>query len=172
MLHIIKPFKKWGLYLLSTALFVISSQALAVKVSEPAADFTLKSTAGKNIRLLEQRGDIIVLNFWASWCGPCRKEMPILQNLHNKYKDLGVQVWGVNVEQENKAGRNFIADLDIDFPIFFDASNKVPEAYQIEAMPTTVIIGKRGKVRHVFLGYKKGYEQKYSKAIKALIREK
>lgn len=148
-----------------------SLKVAALEVGQLAPDFTLKNTQGENINLAEQRGQIIVINFWASWCGPCRKEMPILQTLHNKYKSLGATVWGVNVEQENQAGKDFLADLTLDFPIFFDDSNTITAKYQIEAMPTTVIIDRNGKVRHLFRGYKDGYEKKYVKAIKQLIRE-
>lgn len=154
--------------------FVLFSSSLslnALEISDQAPNFTLKSTQGENLNLVEQRGQIIVINFWASWCGPCRKEMPMLESFYNRYKNLGVSVWGINVEQENQAGRDFLADLNLNFPIFFDASNTIAAAYQVEAMPTTVIVDRGGKVRFVFKGYKDGYEQKYVKAIKQLIRE-
>jgi len=151
--------------------FLSSLSAQALSIGDTAPDFTLKSLQGKNLKLAEQRGQIILINFWASWCGPCRKEMPILQNLHTKYQDLGVAVWGVNVEQENQAGRDFLADLNLSFPIFFDQTNTISANYQVEAMPTTVIVDRDGKVRYIFRGYKDGYEKKYAKAIKKLIRE-
>jgi peroxiredoxin len=150
---------------------LLSGYSQALTLGEKAPDFTLKTLSGENLNLVEQRGSIIVINFWASWCGPCRTEMPILQEFHNQYQDLGVSVWGVNVEQENQAGLNYIRELGVDFPIFFDASNDVSANYDVEAMPTTVIIDRHGKVRSVFRGYQKGYEKKYAKVIKQLIRE-
>lgn len=156
---------------IAIVLFAISSQVRALNLGQLAPDFTLKNTQGKNLSLAEQRGQIMVLNFWASWCAPCRKEMPVLQTFHNKYKALGVTVWGINVEQENQARQDFLADLNLSFPIFFDAHNKVSASYQVQAMPTTVIVGRSGHVRHVFRGYKDGYEKKYAQVIKALIRE-
>jgi peroxiredoxin len=150
---------------------VVSINVYGVTVGKTAPDFTLKSMAGKNFNLTEQRGNIILINFWASWCGPCRKEMPVLQELQEKYQDLGVQVWGVNVEQENQAGRDFLANLDLSFSIFFDKTNKLSEIYNVEAMPTTVIVDRDGVVRYVYRGFKKGYGKKYAKAIKKLIRE-
>ena len=152
-------------------LFGINLTASALEIGDIAPNFTLKNTQGENLNLVEQRGQIIVINFWASWCGPCRKEMPILQTFHNKYNSLGMSVWGINVEQENQAGRDFLAGLNLSFPIFFDSRNTVAADYQVEAMPTTVIIDRNGKVRYAFKGYKDGYEQKYAKAIKQLIRE-
>ncbi len=151
--------------------FFIATSVSALELGQPAPDFTLKSLAGTNLKLAEQRGKIIVINFWASWCGPCRKEMPVLQKFYEKYQDLGVSVWGVNVEQENQAGRDFLADLNLSFPILFDASNTISATYQVEAMPTTIIVDRDGLVRYAFKGYKPGYEKKYAKAIKKLIRE-
>ena len=156
---------------IAIVLFSSSLKVSALNIGQLAPDFTLKSTQGKNLRLAEQRGQIIVINFWASWCAPCRKEMPVLQTFHTKYNDLGVAVWGVNVEQENQAGRDFLADLNLTFPLFFDASNTISANFQVEAMPTTVIVDRNGHVRYIFRGYKDGYEKKYAKAIKTLIRE-
>ncbi|GGP62940.1 TlpA family protein disulfide reductase [Shewanella saliphila] len=157
--------------LLLSILSILSMQAHALTIGDAAPDFTLKNQQGTNLNLAEQRGEIILINFWASWCGPCRKEMPVLQKLQDKYQDLGVQVWGVNVEQENQAGKDFLADLDLSFSIFFDQTNSLSKTYQVEAMPTTVMIDRNGKVRFVFQGYQDGYEKKYAAAIKQLIRE-
>ena len=163
-----------GKYLIALGailLSILSMQAHALTIGDTAPDFTLKNQQDTNLNLAEQRGEIILINFWASWCGPCRKEMPVLQKLQDKYQDLGVQVWGVNVEQENQAGKDFLADLDLSFSIFFDQTNSLSKTYQVEAMPTTVMIDRNGKVRFVFQGYQDGYEKKYAAAIKQLIRE-
>lgn len=163
--------KFWRRSLSAVFAFVISINAHGVTVGQPAPDFTLKNMKGQNINLTEQRGNIILINFWASWCGPCRKEMPVLQELQDKYQDLGVQVWGINVEQENQAGRDFLANLELSFSIFFDETNKLSATYQVEAMPTTVIVDRDGIVRYIYRGFKDGYGKKYAKAIKKLIRE-
>ncbi|WP_285164588.1 TlpA family protein disulfide reductase [Shewanella goraebulensis] len=149
----------------------LTAQANAVTTGQVSPDFTLKNMQGENQKLSEQRGNIILINFWASWCGPCRKEMPVLQKLQDKYQDLGVAVWGINVEQENQAGKDFLADLDLSFAIFFDETNSLSETYDVKAMPTTVMVDRDGVVRYVFLGYQDGYEKKYAAAIKKLIRE-
>jgi peroxiredoxin len=154
-----------------TLYFFSSLSVQALEVGQPAPDFTLKSLQGKNLNLKEQRGNIIMINFWASWCGPCRTEMPVLENFYKKYNELGVYVWGVNVEQENQAGRDFLKDLNLTFPILFDQTNTLSATYDVKAMPTTVIVDRNGLVRYVFRGYKAGYEKKYAKAIKKLIRE-
>jgi peroxiredoxin len=168
------PFFQWltVVSIISTSIVFTASKSNAAQlINNPAPDFTLKSLSGQNVNLNEQRGKITVINFWASWCGPCRKEMPILQRFHDKYTDLGVQVWGVNVEQENQAGRDFISKINVNFPILFDEKNTLSALYQVDAMPTTVVVDRSGLIRYVFRGYKDGYEKKYAKAIKQLIRE-
>ncbi|NMP30585.1 TlpA family protein disulfide reductase [Thalassotalea sp. M1531] len=163
--------KKWFQSALAVLAIVMSMNAHALNVGQAAPDFTLKNMQGVNLNLTEQRGNIILINFWASWCGPCRKEMPVLQALQDKYQDLGVKVWGINVEQENQAGRDFLKDLDLSFSIFFDETNALSKTYQVEAMPTTVIVDRDGVVRYVYQGYRDGFDKKYAKAIKKLIRE-
>jgi peroxiredoxin len=152
-----------------TLLFVTSLQALTLEKAAP--DFTLKSLQSNNIKLSEQAGNVVLLNFWASWCGPCRKEMPLLNDLHNKYKTLGFSVVGVNVEQESSLAKSFISSYPVDFPILLDDSNKVSKLYDVNAMPTTVIIDRNGVVRHLHKGYKAGDEKVYQKMVKKLLRE-
>ncbi len=136
-----------------------------------APDFTLKALDGSNLRLAEQKGDIMLINFWASWCGPCIQEMPALDKLAQKYRPLGVQVWGVNVENDSTAAKAYLHKVQVGFPILFDLDNSVSKAYQVDAMPTTVILDKDGKVRAVHRGYQPGFEKKYENDIKQLLRE-
>ena len=155
--------KQW---IFSLLLLLGSSQLLAT-----APDFTLKALDGKNLRLAEQKGDIMLINFWASWCGPCIQEMPALDKLAQKYQALGVQVWGVNVENDSAAAKAYLSKVQVSFPILFDLDNSVSKAYRIDAMPTTVILDKDGKVRALHRGYQPGYEKKYENDIKQLLRE-
>ena len=150
---------------------VLSFTVNAATLDKPAPDFTLKSLSGKNLKLSEHTGDVVMLNFWASWCGPCRKEMPLMNDLYNKYEKLGFVILGVNVEQELQLAKSFLSDTPVDFPILFDSSNKVSKAYDVIAMPTTVMIDRNGKVRYIHKGYKAGDEKKYKKMVKKLIRE-
>jgi peroxiredoxin len=164
-----KIFRIKFLTALCSILFVSSLQALTLE--KPAPDFTLKSLTNTNIKLSEQAGNVILLNFWASWCAPCRKEMPLLNDIHNKYKALGFSVIGVNVEQESNLAKSFISSYPVDFPILLDDSNKASKLYDVNAMPTTVIIDRNGVVRHLHKGYKEGDEKAYQKMVKKLLRE-
>ena len=157
--------------LIKAALLVSVMGMAATTQAATAPDFTLKARDGNNLRLAEQRGDIVLINFWASWCGPCIQEMPQLDKLAQKYQPLGVQVWGVNVENDPSAANAYLNKVNVEFPILFDLDNSVSKAYRVEAMPTTVILDKNGTVRSVHRGYKPGFEKKYEDEIKGLLRE-
>ncbi|NKB99221.1 MAG: redoxin domain-containing protein [Pseudomonadales bacterium] len=142
-----------------------------VKVTEQAPDFTLKSLEGSNLRLEEYRGQVVLLNFWASWCGPCRQEMPILDRLHQRYEDTGFAVLGVNVEGEIAPAQKIVDKTNVTFPVLIDEGQSVSELYDLEAMPSTVVIDRDGVVRYYHRGYKPGDEAKYVDVVKKLIRE-
>ncbi|MFX3657796.1 MAG: TlpA disulfide reductase family protein [bacterium] len=94
--------------------------ANAVAIQDAAPDFTLKSLSGANLRLEEYRGQVVLINFWASWCGPCRQEMPLLDRLHQRYVDTGFAVLGVNVEGDEKPARELIDKIPVTFPVLID----------------------------------------------------
>ncbi len=139
--------------------------------SEMAPNFTLKSRSGKNIKLSELRGQVIMVNFWASWCGPCREEMPLLDKLFKKYRSLGFIVLGVNVDDTPKQAESFLKQNDVSFPILFDNDKKISEKYKITAMPSSFFIDRNGKLRNEHKGYLPEYELLYETEIKKLIRE-
>ena len=145
--------------------------AMAGNGTPAAPDFTLKSLSGENIRLGDYRGQVVLLNFWASWCAPCRQEMPLLNDLHRRYAALGFSVIGVNVEQDDTAARRWLEKTPVDFPILFDTDNRVSQRYDIRAMPTTVLIDRDGNVRHLHHGYVPGLEATYQQQARELIRE-
>jgi thiol-disulfide isomerase/thioredoxin len=147
------------------------SLAGAATVKGPAPDFTLKSMGGKNLKLSEMTGNVVLINFWASWCGPCREEMPLLNALHKKYQPLGFTVLGVNVEENVDGARSFLKNVPVDFPILLDNTNEVSKRYKVVAMPTTVVVDRDGNMRFLHEGYKPGDEKKYRQMIKKLIRE-
>jgi peroxiredoxin len=161
-------FRSFAFVLLSIALVVPAS---ASDISGKAPDFTLKSSSGKNLRLSDYRGNVVLLNFWASWCGPCRQEMPLLEAMYKKYKKLGFVILGVNVEQDSSKANAYLSDVSVSFPVLYDNTNTASKLYNVSAMPTTVIIDRNGNMRYLHKGYKPGYENDYKKQVKTLIRE-
>lgn len=158
----------FGLFLALSAAGVPASTGL---VGEPAPDFALKSASGDNLRLSEYRGEVVMINFWATWCGPCRQEMPLLDELYSRYSRVGFQLLGVNIDDDSGKAVDMVAELGVSFPVLFDADKSVSERYEVEAMPVTILVDRNGTVRHVHHGYKPGYEEKYLTEIRALLRE-
>jgi len=152
-------------------LLTAGSQAYALSVNQLAPDFTLRSSTKQNIRLAELRGQVVMLNFWATWCNPCRVEIPHLQKLYSQYKNIGFTVLGVNIDNNKTKAAKMARDLGAKFPILFDNTQTVSKLYSIKAMPFTLLIDRDGKIRKIFYGYKPGYEKKYSTAIRKLLRE-
>lgn len=145
--------------------------AAAVLTSGPAPDFTLHSVAGPNLRLQEQRGQVVMLNFWASWCGPCRQEMPQLDRLYEKYHAAGFQLLGVNVDEDVHNATGVSSKLGLHFPVLLDTEKKVSRLYDLNTMPSTVLIDRDGRVRYIHRGYRDGYERTYEEQIRELLRE-
>ena len=136
-----------------------------------AHDFTLKSRSGENIKLSELRGEVVMINFWASWCAPCRQEMPFLEEIYKKYSDLGFTLLAVNVEEDSSKADILLRDIPVTFPVLFDNTNKVTKLYKVVAMPSTIIVDRDGNMRYLHRGYLPGYEEEYKKQVSELIRE-
>ena len=153
------------------AIFAASSLASSTLEGQSAPDFVLKSSAGDNLRLSEYRGDVVMINFWATWCGPCRQEMPLLDDLYSRYQRVGFTLLGVNIDDDSRRAMKMIEELGVKFPVLFDDGKDVSKLYAVEAMPVTVLVDREGTVRHVHHGYKPGYEEKYLTEIRALLRE-
>ena len=151
--------------------FAATSLASSGLTGQAAPDFALKSASGENLRLSEYRGDVVMVNFWATWCGPCRQEMPLLDELYSRYGRVGFSLLGVNIDDNSSKAMNMVSELGVSFPVLFDSNKAVSKLYEVDAMPVTVIIDREGNVRHVHQGYKPGYEEKYLDEIRALLRE-
>jgi peroxiredoxin len=109
------------------------------------ADFTLTELDGKTWTLKEQRGKVVVLNFWATWCPPCRKEMPDLETLYQQFKDQGLVILAISDEDAGKV-KPFIAQQKVTYPILLDPGRKVNELFQIEGIPKTFVYDRNGKL--------------------------
>ena len=153
------------------AIPALAAAATALQAGAPAPAFQLNSSAGKPTALADFKGQIVLLNFWASWCGPCRQEMPILEQLNRQYHNKGVTLLGVNVEPDSAAAVNWLKATPVSFPILFDVDSKVSKLYEVEGMPNTVIVDRKGLVRYIHRGYSAGAENDYLNQIRTLIRE-
>ncbi|HEX7157338.1 MAG TPA: TlpA disulfide reductase family protein [Burkholderiaceae bacterium] len=148
-----------------------AAAAVADSAGGAAPDFTLRAVAGPNVRLQEQRGQVVMLNFWATWCAPCRQEMPRLDRLYERYRAAGFTLLGVNVDDDPQTAAGVASKLGVRFPVLLDTEKKVSRLYDLKTMPSTVLIDRDGRVRYVHRGYQDGYEKDYESQIRELLKE-
>lgn len=140
-------------------------------VARPASDFALRSLSEQNIRLSEQLGEVVVLNFWATWCGPCRQEMPLLDGIYAKYRRAGLVLLGITIDQDVQQAAEMATTLGVSYPVLLDVRNEVAKAYELGTLPLTVLIDREGTVRYVSEGFKPGYEKRYTEQLRELLNE-
>jgi peroxiredoxin len=153
------------------ALAAASAFAASRLIGQPAPDFALRSMEGENLRLSEHLGEVVVINFWATWCGPCRQEMPLLDDLYAKYKLAGMTLLSVNIDESSERAAEMAHTLKVSYPVLFDDRQDVSRAFEVNAMPLTVMIDREGVVRQVFEGFKPGNEKRYAEQIRELLNE-
>ncbi len=119
-----------------------------------APDFTLDALRGEKVTLSHLRGKIVVVNFWATWCLPCRKETPALEEAYEQYKDSGMVILGVNLTDQDSVSdvESFVQEFKLTYPILLDRDGSVSNLYQIEGLPTTFFINREGIIRTVVVG--------------------
>ncbi len=146
-------------------------------IGSAAPDFALKSNSGQNLRLSELRGRVVLINFWASWCVPCAKELPLLNQLYAHYRAAGFVLLAVNVDTlpKRRDAEDMLQRFKLGFPVLFDPAQTVVARYQEGsdkgAMPLTLIIDRDGRVRYVHRGYYSGYEKTYDQEVRELLKE-
>ncbi|MDI3328315.1 MAG: TlpA disulfide reductase family protein [Alicyclobacillaceae bacterium] len=135
-----------------------------------APDFTLQTFDGKTVTLSQSKGKPVFLNFWASWCGPCKSETPDLVAMHQKYGDR-IVFYGINLTSgdDRQQAAAFIKDFRIDYPVLADEKGEVAKLYQVQAIPTSVFIGPDGKIVDLVQGApsREALEQKFEALLNA-----
>ena len=149
----------------------LATTSLVGASASMAPTFALPSRSGDTVSLAQLKGKVVMLNFWASWCGPCRQEMPLLDQMHKRYSALGFTLVGVNVDADSKDAEAWLSKTPVSFPVLFDRESKVSKLYDVSAMPSTVFIDRQGNVRYQHKGYKAGDESEYLNQIRALLKE-
>lgn len=158
---------------IALSLLLGAAAAHATPAPQSAApDFTLRTLDGRNLRLNEQRGQVVLVNFWASWCGPCKQEMPHLNRLYDKYRSAGFVLLGVNIDDDPRTATSAATRLGVRFPVLLDGGDKaVSRLYDLGSMPATVLIDRDGRVRFLHRGYRDGMESDYERQIRELVKE-
>jgi thiol-disulfide isomerase/thioredoxin len=151
---------------------LVATLAWAATVSGPAPGFTLTSLDGQQVSLASLKGKVVMVNFLATWCVPCRQEMPHLEALYQRYNSLGFELLAVNVEKNNADGaRKWLQETPVTFKVLTDPNNEITKLYKVQTMPSTVLVARDGTMRFIHHGYKPGYENDYQTQVRALLRE-
>jgi peroxiredoxin len=141
----------------------------ALEVGEAPPEIGLTTLDGKPVTLAALRGKVVLIDFWASWCAPCKEEMPFLEGLHKRLGKRGLVVVGVSVDSELANAKRFIEGVKVSFPIVHDAKHSVADRYRPARMPTSLIVDRAGKIRFVHGGFRKDdaktIEQEISKLL-------
>jgi peroxiredoxin len=124
----------------------------AAVVGRPAPDFTLADLDGNQVSLSDFRGETVFINFWATWCPPCREEMPAIEALYQQYKDKDVVVLGVDILETEGEVRQFVEEGDYSWTFVLDTTGEVTASYQVAAIPTSFFIDKEGIIRTIQIG--------------------
>jgi len=157
--------------ILSCFLALLSVSAFAKELSGPAPTFALKDLTGKTVKLSDYKGKVVMINFWASWCGPCRQEMPLLEDMYKDLSSAGFVLLGVNLDEETADAKDFLSSTPVSFPVLLDPEGSVAEKYKNQAMPSSFFVDKQGNLAHLHEGYHKGDEADYRAVIKKLLKK-
>lgn len=140
---------------------------------DPAPECSLPYLAedGGTVSLSHLKGKVVFLDFWASWCPPCEKSFPFLDELHRQYHSKGLEVIAVNLDEEKQDALTFIKNHQVNFNVLYDAVGSCPEQYQVMAMPSSYIIDKSGKIQYVNYGFLSSEEEALRKQVTSLLNE-
>lgn len=143
----------------------------ALKYSIPASDFYLRDLNGKLVRLSDFKGKVVLLNFWATWCSPCLKEMPSMEKLYQSHKDKGLEIVAVSVDTASKIKvRGYVEKLGLTFPILHDRDSLISRLYNNPGVPSSYLIDMKGKLAYRVLGEYDWSGEKAKNTINELLR--
>jgi len=116
-------------------------------------------------------GKVVYVDFWASWCGPCAKSFPFLNQMHNELKDKGLQIIGVNLDENSEDAKAFLGNYPVSFPVVADTDEQCAKKFEVTAMPSSYVVDRKGIVRHVQLGFRPGEAEDVRKLVAQLLAE-
>ncbi|HEY0799897.1 MAG TPA: TlpA disulfide reductase family protein [Steroidobacteraceae bacterium] len=160
-----------GSLILGAAMAALSFAAAPTIVGKPAPDFALRGLDGRNLRLSEFRGQVVLVNFWARSDGNSRQQMPALDRINITYQRAGLVVLGVSVDDDLRRAKEFATSMGVSYPILFDTGAGIGKDYFLQKTPMTILVDRGGVVRYSAVGFKRGDERVYLDQIRELLRE-
>jgi len=128
-------------------LFLFCSSISAVEIGDSIPSCN-------RLDLSEYKNKVLLIDFWATWCPPCKQSMPFLNALRNELADKGFEIIAINVDEETEVAQNFLNNYPVDYPVVFDPKGECPLAYDVKAMPSSYFVDKKGKIRYVHFGFR------------------
>jgi peroxiredoxin len=128
------------------------SEASGPLIGEIAPDFTLHDIHGRTFNLNDYDGNIVLLNFWATWCGPCRLEMPLLEQYHQDLVEDDFVILAINLQESVTTVQDFVEEVGLSFPVLLDSDGHVVEQYRIIGYPSTILIDRDGRIQFIHIG--------------------
>ena len=151
--------------------FALSSNAFALSKGEKAPDFSLPGAQG-TVSLSSSAGSVTYVDFWASWCGPCKQSFAWMNQMQDKYRSKGFKLIGVNVDAKSEDAKKFLSQTPAHFTIAFDSKGETPKNYGVKGMPTSFLIDKNGRVLLQHAGFREADREELEKQIQAALGEK
>lgn len=148
-----------------------SSVHAAEPVQVVAPDFALRSLSGDNVRLSEYRGSVVLLGFWARWCGDCRQAMQALNEVHAKYQRAGLVTLGIDIDDTTEQAATMVRSLGLSFPVLVDTYKTASSQFNLKAMPLLVLIDREGWIRYSHAGFERGQELLITDQLRQLLNE-
>jgi len=150
---------------------VAAAQCLAAAVRPPAPDVVLQGPVGPPVRLSDYKGKVLLVDFWASWCVPCKTSFPALDAIYHEYQPKGLEVLAVNLDEQRRNADAFLEQHPHRMTVLFDPKGVAPEAFGVKGMPTSFLIDKAGAIRFTHTGYSGNVDVSYRRGIAQLLRE-
>jgi len=159
--------------LFAVLILCLSTSVFAVSPGDIAPNFKLKNLAtGKADTLKSYRGKVVYLDFWASWCGPCRQSLPLLNGLRKELKNKGFEVIAVNLDENLSDATDFLKQFPVTYPVLLDPNGKVPSHYNLPGMPTSYLIDRKGRIQKIHVGFKEKDIEDIRKSAISLLKSK
>jgi len=150
---------------------VAAAQCLVASVSTSAPDVVLQGPAGAPVRVSDYKGKVLLVDFWASWCVPCKASFPALDAIYREFQPKGLEVLAVNLDEQRRSADAFLAQHPHRMAVLFDPKGVAPEAFGVKGMPTSFLIDKTGAIRFTHTGYSGNVDVSYRREIAQLLGE-